>query len=209
MLVETSDLEMNTKLLYTTHDVRFRLGPNVGSGREMEIRFLEEEGSTSKTGGLKIAGVDSLELRRNVRLRVFLETDSLLPGDDRKQPDPKPATASAKPPVEVTCTGPFHFDFLRYVAGFDQNVELWQVNPEGPSDHMSCQQLDIHFTPKPAAKEPTTKVALDASRRQQKELGRIEPDKVVAQGHPVIVVSPSRGAEARAPRVQLALRDAR
>jgi hypothetical protein len=207
LLVETSDLEMNTKLLYTTHDVRFRLGPNEGSGRELEIRLLEEEGASSKTGGLKIAGVDSLELRRNVRLRVYLETDSLLPGNEKPRTDAKATAQSNKPPVEVTCTGPFHFDFIRYVAGFDQNVELWQVNPDGPSDHLSCQQLDIHFAPKPQSIEERKTATFDPSRRQQQDLGRLEPDKVVAQGHPVIVVSPSRGAEARGARVQLALRE--
>lgn len=203
--VETTDLEMNTKLLYTTHEVRFRLGPNVGGGRELEIRLLEDDRAPSKTGGLKIAGIDSLELRRDVRLRAFLETDSLLPGDRHKRPDELVASRPTKPPVEVTCAGPFHFDFLRYVASFDQDVELWQVNPDGPSDHLSCQQLDIHFVPRqlPATEH---RAAVDPARRQRKDLGRLEPDKIVAQGNPVVVVSPSRGAQARGGRVQLALR---
>ena len=33
LLVETADLEMNTKLLYTTSPVRFRMGQNVGGGQ--------------------------------------------------------------------------------------------------------------------------------------------------------------------------------
>lgn len=207
LLVETADLEMNTKLLYSTHEVHFRLGPNVGMGRELEIRFLEEERAPSKIGGLKIAGVDSLELRRDVRMRVFLETESLLPGSKQKEHEAAASVQPTKPPVEVTCAGPFHFDFLRYVAGFDQDVELWQVNPDGPSDHLSCQQLDIHFAPKHRPNDRQPSKALDPGRRQQRDLGRLEPDKVVAQGHPVVVVSPSRGAEARGGRVQLALHE--
>ena len=62
---------MNTKLLYTTSPVRFRLGQNVGGGRELEIRFLEDEACRSRTiSGLKIAGIDSLEIRRDVRMRL-------------------------------------------------------------------------------------------------------------------------------------------
>ncbi len=30
----------------------------------------------------------------------------------------------SQPPVEVTCTGPFYFDFIKYVASFDENVEV-------------------------------------------------------------------------------------
>jgi hypothetical protein len=84
LLVETSDLEMNTKLLYTTSPVRFRLGQNIGGGRELEIRFLEDEHSKPNDPGLKIAGIDALEIRREVRMRLQLETDSLLPGDEKK-----------------------------------------------------------------------------------------------------------------------------
>ena len=48
LLVETSDLQMNTKLLYTASPVRFRMGQTVGGGRELEIRFLADEHSTAQ-----------------------------------------------------------------------------------------------------------------------------------------------------------------
>ena len=43
LLIETADLSMNTKLLYSTAPVRFRMGRNVGGGNELEIRFLDDE----------------------------------------------------------------------------------------------------------------------------------------------------------------------
>ena len=33
-----------------------------------------------------------------------------------------------KPPVEITCNGPFHFDFVRYIASVDRDVVLRQIN---------------------------------------------------------------------------------
>src|SRR5207302_693935 len=51
LLVETSDLHMNTKLLYTASPVKFRMGQNVGGGRELEIRFLADEHAQSKDNG--------------------------------------------------------------------------------------------------------------------------------------------------------------
>lgn len=209
LLVETSDLRMNSKLMYTNSPVRFRLGPNVGSGRELEIRLLEVETAKARAG-LKIASVDSLEIRKDVRLRVFLKSDSLLPGD---APQAKKQTAPAaqfgdlsKPPVEVTCTGPFHFDFIKYIASFDENVEAWQVNPQGPSDQLSCSQLDLYFARKADSGVPPERSTLDTASRQRADVRWLEPDRIVAAGNPVVIVSPSRQAEVRGNRVQLLLR---
>src|SRR4029079_1692404 len=97
LLVETSDLQMNTKLLYTAAPVRFRMGQTVGGGRELEVRFLPDEHSASKDSGLKIAGFDSLEIRREVRMRTQLDTASLLPGGEMK-PKPNPSVQVNDPP---------------------------------------------------------------------------------------------------------------
>lgn len=210
LVIETTDLKMNSKLLYTPNEVRFRLGPNVGGGRELEIRLLEEETSKSKAG-LKISSIDSLEIRRDVRLRVFLNASSLIPGDKPEASAKSAASASplgdsSKPPVEVTCTGPFHFDFIRYVAGFDENVEVWQVNPEGPADQLSCDRLDLCFARKQELGLPPQRTQQDTASRQRADVRWLEPDRIIAEGHPVVIVSPSRGAEVRGGRVQLMLR---
>jgi hypothetical protein len=249
LLVETSDVEMNSKLLVSPNEVRFRLGQNVGSGRELEIRLLKDEQAESRSGGMKVAGVETLEIRREVKLRAFLGTSSLLPGgapepknEDRaasngrqlirrlplaeatsisvfssllgkgqgrvhlvsagEPASPQAAAAPSKPPVDVTCTGPFHFDFQSYIASFDRDVEVVQLNPEGPSDQMSCQQLDIHFGPKAPADDGSPPSA-DFAHDEQKDLARLTAESVIAQGYPVVVVSPSRQAEARANKIEL------
>src|SRR5262249_49814426 len=131
--------------------------------------------------GLKIAGFDTLEIRREVRMRMQLNAESLLPGGKKepnsgshapggnpnsgrssgeaadKLPKSTPSVAEGrdaakaaapKPPVDVTCNGPFTFDFVRYVASVDRDVVVRQLNPDGPADQLNCNQLDIHFTPK-------------------------------------------------------------
>lgn len=222
LLVETSDLQMNTKLLYTASPVRFRMGQNVGGGRELEIRFLADEHSQPKDSGLKIAGFDSLEIRREVRMRMQLNTASLLPGGE-KDAKPKPsvqvsdatkpvpaAPAAPKPPVDITCNGPFTFDFVRYVASVDRDVVVRQLNPDGPADQLNCNQLDIHFAAKAAAPDAKdSAVTVDAGKRQQRDLGRLEPAAVIALGHPAIAISPSRKVEARGDRILIALREQR
>lgn len=237
LLIETADLQMNTKLMYTSAPVRFRMGENVGGGNELEIRFLADEHLKPGDPGLKIAGIDTLEIRRDVRMRVQMEVGGLLPGGKKDGPktaqdkhgkDGEPASstptvqvtdankapepiAAAKPktPVDVSCTGPFTFDFVRYVASLDHDVELRQINLNGPSDQLMCSRLDIHFAPKEPPAGVAAPVAVDPSKRQQHDLGNLEAVAIVAEGHPVVLTSPSRNAQARGERIQIALRDQR
>ncbi len=230
LLVETADMQMNTKLMYSTAPVRFRMGQNIGGGTELEIRFLADEHFKSSDQGLKIAGIDSLEIRRDVKMRLQMDASGLLPGG--KQADSKAAhgkdgqpyavnpsvqvtdasavkPAADKPPVEVVCSGPFTFDFVRYVASLDRDVELRQINPNGPSDQLVCTRLDIHFAPKLQSKTSAQPVVIDPGKRQQRDLGQLEPVAIVAEGHPVAMTSPARNAQARGDRIQIALRDQR
>ncbi len=218
LLVETSDLKMNTKLLYTDSPVKFKMGSDEGSGRELEIRFLADEHLQPRNSGLGIAGFDTLEIRRDVRMRMQVDTTSLLPVADKPAaPNPsvqvtdaaKKGPTAPKPPVDITCNGPFTFDFVRYVASVDRDVVVRQLNPDGPCDQLNCNQLDIHFTPKilPDAKpEPTV---VDPGKRQQRDLGHLEASLIVARGHPAVAVSPSHKAEARGDRIQIALGEQR
>ncbi|HEY3391229.1 MAG TPA: hypothetical protein VGK58_00870 [Lacipirellulaceae bacterium] len=221
LYLETADLEMNSKLLQTDQPVRFRLGPNAGVGRELELRFLAEEHVRPKEFGLKLPTADSLEIRRDVRLRLQLDTGSLLPSEN--EPSPSPARqgspqaspkgrgmTAANPPVEVTCSGPFVFDFVRpYRASLDRDVELRQLNPAGPSDQLTCNQLDLYFSPKPAAGGAVEPIVSEPRRRQQRDLLRLEPAMLIAEGHPVVIISPARRAEARGERIQIGLREKR
>ena len=209
LLVETADLLMNTKRLTTSGPVRFRMGPNVGGGNELEIKFMDDDHAQSGDNQLKFPGIDSLEIRQNVRARLSLGSEHLLPGDKKDDRAKQGAENSTPAPVEVTCSGPFVFDAVRYRASFDRDVELRQIVANGPSDQMSAQQLDVHFVPRQEPGAAAAPVIADPIKRQLHDIGRLEPMAVVAQGHPVVVNSPTHKAEARGGRVQLGLRDRR
>jgi hypothetical protein len=208
LYLETANLEMNSRLLYTNSPVRFQLGENVGVGRELEIRFMADEPMTSHEDKFQIAGIDALEIRRDVRLRLALGMDGLLPGKSEPSQQER-GSPGPKPPVELSCSGPFHFDFVRYIASFDRDVVVQQINANGPSDQVTANQLEIHFAPKPRPDTPAEPVILDPSQRQQRDLSRLEPVAIVAEGHPVVVTSPARQAEARGERIQIGLRERR
>jgi lipopolysaccharide export system protein LptA len=119
---------------------------------------------------------------------------------------PKPI----KPPLEVTCSGPFAFDFLNYKATFLRDVEISQLSLTGPSDQLSCQELNIYFAPLDERGKPIESLdEPDISRRQRADMRRLEPSMLEAIGNPVVVVSPTREAEARGQRLRLMLRQRR
>ncbi len=232
LLIETSDLQMNTKLMYTAAPVRFRMGPNVGGGTELEIRFLADDHLKPGDPGLRIAGIDSLEIRRDVRMQLQMDAKALLPRDAKqdanavaahgKDNQPRatnpavqvtnvapPKSSVETTPIDVSCTGPFTFDFVRYVASLDHDVEVRQVNANGPCDQLTCSRLDIHFAPKSQANTSAPPAVVDAGKRQQQEIANLEPVAIVAEGHPAVIVSPSRGAQARGDRIHIVLHDKR
>ena len=70
LLITTRDLRMNEAMLFTQHEIQVRHGQHRGRGRRMEIKLLEEESSSAS--GMKIAGVQSLEIFEQVRLEMHL-----------------------------------------------------------------------------------------------------------------------------------------
>jgi hypothetical protein len=91
----------------------------------------------------------------------------------------------------------------------DRDVDLRQINANGPGDQLFCNKLDVHFAPKLVPASEPTSVVVDPSKRQQRDLGRLEPVAVEASGHPVVVNSPQHNARARGDRIQIALKQQR
>ena len=155
LVIETTDLEMNSKLLL--HAERSPL--SAGSERR---RRAGTRDSAARRGDVEIARGPEDRQRRLAgnlpRRAAAVASGHRQPASGRRATGKAeryeqglaalPLGDASKPPVEVTCTGPFHFDFIKYVAGFDENVEVWQVNPEGPADQLSCDRLDLCFARK-------------------------------------------------------------
>ena len=173
LLIETADLQMNTKLLYTISPVRFRMGQNVGGGQELEIRFLADEHVQAERSGTEdrrhrfagnsprradaaaardgqlAAGREKADAKASARWSGGRSESvgEVIDASEAKLAAEKPP----KPPVEVTCSGPFTFDFVRYVASLDRDVDLRQINPNGPSDQLVLQPAGHSFRAEAAA----------------------------------------------------------
>lgn len=197
--ITTRNVQLDERRVWTPHAVNFRYGPSYGSGRDLVITLLPSEKDSGKNAGPSFEGVKTLELVHLDKMHLEAAGDAIMPGK-RKQDAKDGASAPAKAPpapVEVTCQGPFLFDFVGRVVSFEDNVDVIRLNPDGPSDQLNCQMLSIHLKQPEKPADGAEKPAGSSSQSMSMEV-----DHVVAVGHPVVLRAPSMGATARGERLE-------
>ncbi len=80
------------------------------------------------------------------------------------------------------------------VASFADHVNVVRVNPNGPSDQIQCDLLLIHFLPR------------DASKSASKNSADLEPERIEARGHPVVINAPTQNLTGRGERLEYNLK---
>jgi hypothetical protein len=215
----TSDVQLGRDSLFTTEDVEFHYGKSSGRGRDLTIVFLRDAakaGSSSKSPSFD--GVQSITLSHIERLRIATGGGTSVAG---------PFGSALKPQqegmLEVTCQGPFEFDFINQVAVFDKKVEVLRLVPGSAPDRLRCEQLLLEFVPKPPDEAETHEDAVPslsspagdppaehgaqaapaASPVKPSPAGRLQ--RVIAFGNPAVLESPSSAARAVACRMEYSL----
>jgi lipopolysaccharide export system protein LptA len=220
LLIETHEVELVEDRVFTPHPVRFRMGQSHGSGRQMRINLVKtEDDNQSKGPGARFGQIESFELVRDVRLHVELAdtqgANGLWLGEAR--PASQPNKLADEPPVEISCRGPFRFDFPRSLATFTDSVDLVRLNKNGPGDQLNCELLAIQFGPReqsttrrvPARMPAGGAAATTASSTKPPGQFDLEPRRVEAVGNPVIIRAPSQGGHARCQRLEYELKTGR
>ncbi|QDU91553.1 OstA-like protein [Pirellulimonas nuda] len=211
LLIQTRDLRMNGPEVYTDDRVDVRQGRSTAGGRRMVIRLAQKPTGGAGQNGLKIGGIESMEIFDEVKLA--LSVGAIYPGekdDDRsltlpvaRRPAADPAAAAwgaavaqapaarpPAPPVEISCQGSFKFDLVGRVASFRDDVHVWQLNLTGQSDQLICQELRLHFES-------------DASGKPGATPTNLRPQALEAIGQPVKLDSPARGVRVRCDNLRL------
>ncbi|HEV3416388.1 MAG TPA: hypothetical protein VG056_06230, partial [Pirellulales bacterium] len=234
LLAKTRDVRLTTEKISTDAPVDFWFGPNEGHGSQMEIQLLpSSKPTTGKQRGPNIGGLESFELMRDVQMRLVPGSGGLMPldgqrggqrptaaghaageqnvlppSDDRtsgRAADSRTAgNGSPQSPVDIRCRGPFKFDMIRYVATFRDEVDVFRLIQDGPSDWMKCDWLSVYFAPKAVSGDSAagksanstnaTPIAADGSQR----IPNLEPRRIEARGNPVILHGESNDVDARA-----------
>ncbi len=223
LFLTTRNVNMDERRIWTPHEVHFRYGKNYGDGRDLIVTLLPATEATGKQRGPNVGGIKSLELVRLERLHlvgrasIFPSKDTLArrasedstlarrvseggadadPSLTRRASVASPASNDTQEtPIEVTCQGPFLFDLEESIATFEDQVNVLRLNPDGPSDQLNCRLLEIHFT-----QSLLNRTDEDKGAKPQAAAAAVK--KVVALGHPVVLQSPSMGAQARGDRLE-------
>ncbi len=193
--ITTRDVQLSSERAWTPEPVHFRMGRSHGSGRDLEIELGSTEPNAAP-GAMRGLTVQSLELKREVRMRLEMGTGPLVAGEQApglQNPAAPPAPRQTEPPIEITCEGSFDFDMQDYAASFHLNVDVLRINPMGESDQLNCQLLTVYFgrpgEPDPHAASPSS---AGTPRSAASQVRLIE-----ARGNPVTMRSPSQGMYAR------------
>jgi hypothetical protein len=213
LLIETKDLYMNQDFIRTTEAVTMVLGQHQGRGRGMVIRFFKTK-STPSSGPTTLFGrLDSLEISDEVAALVMPGSTTMLGTPLGKQAPEVRASGTDQiaaklgdAPAEIKCTGPFHIDFNKWTATFNDHVHLWQRHPDGTFDELIApRSLTLYF-------DQTHEWGGDAPpEAASSALGstRFEPASVEARGlteAPVTLRALSQGAAATGDRLFIELR---
>ncbi len=207
LLIHTNDVQLNEHEVWTPNPVEFTWGKNFGRGDDMHIKLLADP---SKTGGNintpNVSGVETFELHHIEQLH--LESASAASGQSSSAAPLQSAAKQALPatsgqgspaadgnlPVEITCDGPFVFDVVKRVATFAENVNIVRLNPNGPSDQIQGERLSIFFTPR------------DKSKPDSDNSADLEPERIEARGHPVVINAPTQDLKGRGERLEYNLK---
>jgi hypothetical protein len=227
------DLLMTPEKITTDAPVNFRFGPNAGHGRQMEIHLLPSNRPAGKQRGPNIGALQSIELLHEVEMHLVPGSAGMMPLDGQRNGQkptaaatnttiPRsglapirgdltaPADAAARPvasvpqpPVDIRCQGPFKFDLLRYIATFQNQVDVIRAIHDGPRDQMSCDLLSVYFalkkrTPGAVGETPAVPGMTPTTAGNGQNSSNLEPRRIEARGHPVIVRAESNGGFARA-----------
>lgn len=137
--IETSDLRIDRRHIWTTSNVHMELGNSTVEGRDLSI-FLDHDllATTSEETAPQespFSGLDHLELIYVDRVHIDLPNGGLF----NKQATTSRAYAT------VSCGGAFHFDFHQSLATLNSDVVLRHIVEGYAPDTFHSHRLDLHF----------------------------------------------------------------
>jgi hypothetical protein len=146
MLIETRDLRIDKRHIWTDQQVSIDFGDSRVRGRSLEIfldkDLLSTQSNTVSTGDTPFEGLDRLELIYVDEVHLGLANGGLWANQSKE----KSATNAQRPAsVDVFCRGSFHFDFHTSMAKVDDGVQVVHRVAGLPDDRFDCHLLSMHF----------------------------------------------------------------
>ncbi len=191
--VVTRNIQLSGSRIFTPHDVQFKFGPHWGSGRNLTIESVPATRPARSNAQPAIGGIKSMELvhvdKVHLQPSKSAKLKSNLPSDDQPTVEAQSKNRAPPAPLEVTCRGPFLFDFEKSIGSFEDNVDVLRIRPDGPIDQLNSRLLEVYFREKPSTAEKKDQAEKVPTTNKTGAMPRLEIKHIVAVGHPVTIHS--------------------
>ena len=191
----TRDVKFNANSINAQGEVAFSYGPHRGSGTALWINLQHEKGAPRINPNFStIVGVSTINLASLHHLHI--QPTGLSDPATAVTPDPPQlgTTLFSPPqaPVEITCTGPFKFDFAQRTATFNERVFIQQKDTWG--DNLKCHRLQVEFSAaeKPTPPPTTPTQALPQAPSAVSAINRLVATGAPENNQPVVMIAHSR-----------------
>lgn len=185
--VWTQNVQLTATRVTTLEPVEFQMGPHRGQGRHLTLDLAHESPlEILKQDFSKIRGVRRLELAFVDALRLQLDGPAKNSAESATVP-----SATSGGILDVSCAGPFVFDFEALSASFEDSVVVRQLDAHG--DSLRADRLQLIFN---------SLSPVDASEAASTAAGKLELRQLLAFGTPAKVQMPSRDVEATAAELE-------
>ena len=197
----TRNVQFEENRIWTTHDVEFQYAGHYGKGRDLIVTLGEQEKSrTDVQSDNPLSRIDSFELIHVDELVLQMERQ-IIPLATPDSNVPQDSLAAQRPSeMVIECDGPFRIDQANSRLSLEEQVQVTFRQDGRTNDTMTCDQLQVTFTP-PYAKAP------DSDNPLLDTTSQFNPQSIIADGNPVLIKSPSRDLTIQGQRVSIDLEE--
>ena len=188
------NVQITPERIITFSDVAFAFGPHKGSGKNLLIDLTQSAGSgkSIQQDLSSIEGISRIELRKLDRL--LIDPRALSDNSNQQSSGTSPVMFNAaKAPLEITCQGPFVFDYDKRTATFEQKVYGKQLDEFG--DNLSCETLTVAFDDTPDNVGPNISQNINQNAGANTQTGGMNIKYLSAIGttdQPAVIIANSR-----------------
>lgn len=193
--INTQNVQINQNSILTLQPVDFRFGAHYGRGRNLTIDLIPSSGGSE--GGANAPGIEGIRKMTLEKIEKFV----LVPEEKTaRKIVPREFQNLAAGPVqsyiEVTCLGPFLFDFITKRASLSDEVRVFhRFHSSAWDDQLLCDYLDIFFSEKhEEGAAPEAATAGNQGAKGDPSVSNLEVSRMVARGAPATLLAPARGS---------------
>lgn len=208
--IMSSDVRINEQRLWTPNEVDFQFETSRAVGRDLMIKLMPTGSDSDPSAPQGWAGIRSIELIHLDQLHLEVRENSPSDtADTSSQASASSASSASSAPVDVACKGPLQIKFLENLMTFEDDVRLRRTDPSGSIDTLDCERLSLFITQIQAGEEPQAEPTAPESSPKKNQLPKLELERVVAEGNPVVLDATSRRARIRGRRLEYDLKHGR